>query len=316
MRIEDYGGSVGSTLDPKVAFLLRADDNITFRGSYSTSFRAPTVYQQFGQQTALNQVVDPSRSGATSFAGVRTFGNTDLSPEESTAINVGTTWKPFDGFRIDLDAYSFDFTDVIIAENFQAVVNQDPLSTDRIIRNAGGSIVQVNTNFVNASSVETSGLDFGVSYEADIGFATLVPFFQGTKVFSYDLEDPQAGNVDGAGNRNFTNFGTSVPKLRFNTGFNLIADNHRLDVFGRYIDDYDDDQNGNSEIDSHFTIDGRYTLNVGNMIDALSSGTSISVGVINATNEDPPQVFTNGGFDSKVHDPRGRMFYAGIDIGF
>ena len=316
LRYESYGGSIGSTLDPKVAFLLRADDNITFRGSYSTSFRAPTVYQQNGQQTALNQVVDPSRSGATSFAGIRTLGNEDLAPEESEAFNIGTTWKPIDGLRIDLDVYSFDFTDVIIAENFQAVVNQDPLSTDRVVRNAGNSIVQVNTNFVNASSVETSGLDFGVSYEADLGFATLVPFFQGTKVFAYDLEDPQAGNVDGAGNRNFTNFGTSVPELRFNTGFNLIADNHRLDVFGRYIDSYEDDQNGNSKIDSHFTVDGRYTLNVGNMIDALGDGTSLSVGVINATNEDPPQVFTNGGFDSKVHDPRGRLLYAGIDVEF
>ena len=316
LRYESYGGSVGSTLDPKVAFLLRADDNISFRGSYSTSFRAPTVYQQNGQQTALNQVRDPSRSGATSFAGVRTFGNPELSPEESEAFNAGTTWKPFDGFRLDLDVYRFNFTDVIIAENFQAVVNQDPLSAERVVRNAGGSIVQVNTNFVNASSVETSGLDFGVSYEADLGFATVVPFFQGTHVFSYDLQDPQAGDVDGAGNRNFTNFGTSVPELRFNTGVNLISDDHRLDVFGRYIDGYDDDQNGNREIDSHFTIDGRYTLNVGNMIDALSNGTSISVGVINATNEDPPQVFTNGGFDSKVHDPRGRMFYAGVDVEF
>lgn len=316
LRYEDYGGNIGSTLDPKIAALFRATDQLSLRGSFSTSFRAPTVYQQNGQQTALNQVSDPSRGGATSFAGIRTLGNPDLTPEESEAFNIGMTWEPVEKLRLDLDLYDFNFTDVIIAENFQAVTNRDPLDADRVVRNAGGSIVQVNTNFVNASSVETRGLDYGVSYEVDMGFATIIPFVQGTMVIDYDLDDPQAGEVDGVGNRNFANFGTSVPKHRFNTGFNLIKEGHRLDIFGRYIDSYTDDQNDGRKIDSHFTVDGRYSFNIGDYVDALGAGTALNVGVINAFNEDPPQVFTNGGFDSKVHDPRGRLLYAGIDIEF
>jgi hypothetical protein len=39
-------------------------------------------------------------------------------------------------------------------------------------------------------------------------------------------------------------------------------------------------------------------------------------GARNLTHEDPPQVFTNAGYDSKVHDPRGRLFYFGLDVGF
>jgi len=181
----------------------------------------------------------------------------------------GATWEPVENLKLDVDLYNFDFTDVIIAENFQAVTNLDPLDPTRVVRNAGGSIVQVNTNFVNASSVQTQGVDYGISYEADLGVATLVPFIQGTYVIDYDLEDPQAGSVDGAGNRNFTNFGTSVPKHRFNTGFNLLNDTHRLDVFGRYIDSYDDDQNDGQEIDSHFTVDARYSLKIGQFVDVL-----------------------------------------------
>jgi len=315
LRYEEYGGTVGSTLDPKVAVLLRAADNFSLRGSFSTSFRAPTVYQQFGQQTALGQISDPL-TGGTTFGGVRTFGNEDLSPEQSSAINVGGSWEVVEGLKLDVDVYDFDFTDVIIAENFQAVVNADPTSTENIVRSAGGTIVQVNTNFVNASAVETSGIDYSIRYEADLGFATLVPFFQGTTVFEYDLNDPQAGQVDGVGNRNFTNFGTSVPKHRFNTGFNLIADGHRLDIFGRFIDGYEDDQNAGETIDSHFTVDGRYSLNLREVLDVFGEATSLNIGVINALNEDPPQVFTNGGFDSKVHDPRGRLLYAGFDLEF
>ena len=315
LRFEDYGGEIGSTVDPKVAILFRPEENISLRGSFSTSFRAPTVYQQFGQQTALNQITDPL-SGAQTFGGARTFGNEDLSPEQSTAFNVGATWEPIENLKLNLDAYSFDFTDVIIAENFQAVVNSDPTNPDLVVRNAAGSIVQVNTNFVNAASLQTNGFDYGISYEADLGFATLIPFFEGTRVTEYNLEDPQAGLVDGLGNRNFTNFGTSVPENRFNTGFNLISDGHRLDVFGRFIDGYDDDQNPGETVDSQFTLDARYSFNFAEFFDVLGDATAINVGVINAFDEDPPQVFTNGGFDSKVHDPRGRLLYAGIDLEF
>ena len=89
-----------------------------------------------------------------------------------------------------------------------------------------------------------------------------------------------------------------------------------MDLYGRFIDGYTDDQNPGRDVDSHFTVDARYTLPLNNFIDSLGEGTSLNVGVINAFNEDPPQVFTNGGFDSKVHDPRGRLLYAGFDIDF
>jgi len=222
-----------------------------------------------------------------------------------------------ENLSVDLDVYNFDFTDVITAENPQAVVNANPSDPLRVVRSAGGAITQINTNFVNAGSVQTSGVDFGANYTWDTNFGTIVPFVQGTYVFEYNLEDPQAGNLSGLGNRNFNNFGTSVPQLRFNTGFNWVKDAHRLDVFGRFIDNYEDDQNGNIDIDSHFTVDARYALNIGEYFsNNLIKDTALTVGVINAFDEDPPQVFTNGGFDSKVHDPRGRLLYVGLDVTF
>ena len=326
LRYEDYGDGVGDTVDPKIAFLFRPADYVSVRGSFSTSFRAPSVSQQFSQQTVLGQIADPL-TGGTVFAAARTFGPgsaggiasgaVGLSPEQSEAFNAGVTFKPLDGLKVDIDVYNFDFSDVITAENAQAVVNFDPTNAARVQRNAAGAITQVNTNFVNAGSVETSGVDFGIRYDWDTDFGTIVPFVQGTWVFNYDLEDPQAGAIDGLSNRNFTNFGTSVPQLRFNTGFNWVKDAHRLDVFGRFIDGYADDQNDNIDIDSHFTVDARYALNIGEYFsNELIKDTALTVGVINAFDEDPPQVFTNGGFDSKVHDPRGRLVYVGLDVTF
>ena len=39
-------------------------------------------------------------------------------------------------------------------------------------------------------------------------------------------------------------------------------------------------------------------------------------GVTNLTDETPPQVFTNGGFESRTHDPRGRLVYVQLGAEF
>ena len=45
VRREDYGGSIGDTTDPKLSFEYRPMDWLGFRGSWGTSFQAPTVRQ-------------------------------------------------------------------------------------------------------------------------------------------------------------------------------------------------------------------------------------------------------------------------------
>jgi iron complex outermembrane receptor protein len=314
LRYEDYGDGVGDTVDPKIALLVRPTDALSLRGSYSTSFRAPSVFQQLGQGTSLNQVSDPV-TGGTAFAAVRVEGDPDLLPEESEAFNVGFSWEPIDGLTVDFDYFDFSFEDVIIPENFQAIVNADP-NGPQVIRSPAGTIVQINANYVNASSVETSGFDFKVEYQIDTdNSGTFVPFIEGTNIREYDLVDPFAGNVDGAGSRNFSNFGTSTPELRFNTGVAWQNGAHSANVFVRHIDSYDDDQNPGESVDSHTTLDWQYNLNVSEYFNT-DKNVAFTVGMINATDEDPPQVFTNGGFDSKVHDPRGQLTYIGVDIEF
>ena len=330
LRYEDYGGVVGDTLDPKLAFSYRATDTFSLRGSISTSFRAPTVFLREGGATSLQQLVDPLTS-ATAFVAVRTSGNEDLVPEESTAYNLGFSIEPIDDLSIELDYWNFEFEDLIIQENAQAVVNANPSDPDRIVR-AGdpvsGPLVQINNTYVNASSLETSGLDFVMSYKIETGAGNFTPSINATYITKYDLDDPQGGSIDGAGRRNFNNIGVSSPELRANIGLNWQNDIHAANIFIRYISDYDDDQNcadgtsntmgctnGFREIDSWVSVDMQYNIDIGGLLDTESSYV-LTVGGINVTDEEPPQVFTNSGFDSKVHDPRGRQIYARLAVEF
>jgi iron complex outermembrane receptor protein len=120
-------------------------------------------------------------------------------------------------------------------------------------------------------------------------------------VFNYDINDPQAGLVEGAGNRNFTNFGSPAPETRYTAGIKYAGSRFTGRLAYRYIDSYTDDQN-DVEVDSFGSLDAQVNFNLGENYAA-------TVGVTNLNDEQPPQVFTNGGFDSRTHDPRGRLLY-------
>ena len=136
---------------------------------------------------------------------------------------------------------------------------------------------------------------------------------QATSISSYELVDPQAGVINGAGRRNFANFATSVPELRANVFLNWRRNNHGINVYFNHIDSYlDDGQPGMLlPIESHSTVDAQYNISFDHF-----QGVTLSFGALNLFDEDPPPVATNGGFDSKVHDPRGRLLYAKAGLSF
>ncbi len=309
LRFEDYGTDGGDTLDPKIALLLRPTDWISLRGSFSTSFRAPSTFQQQGQSTTLQQVTDPLAGNA--FVAVRAVGNPNLVPEDSTAYNLGFTLQPISGLEISADYYNFDFQNAIVQTSAQALVNADPNGPD-IIRSPAGTIIQVNNSYANAASVETSGIDFSIRYAIDVGAARITPSFEGNYVLSYDLQETVGGpSIDGTGNRNFTNFGSPTPELRFNAGLQFEAGAHSFNVFGRYIDSYLDDQNGGADIDSDFRVDVQYSLAINELFDR-DKAVTLTAGVRNVFGVTAPNVATNGGFDSRVADPRGAVGTVGL----
>ncbi len=313
LRYEDYGGNIGDTVDPKFSFLYRPLNTLSFRASYSTSFRAPSLFQVNGQSTSLQQVQDPIL-GAAAFAAIRSFeapaGGRDISPEESEAFNFGASFSLAKNLDISLDYWRFDFTDAIIQTNQQAIVDADPLGPN-VIRGPGGNILFVFNDFVNASNIETDGIDFKVDYSFDTNVGSFSPFLDLTRVFSYDIIDPQAGSIDGAGNRNFTNFGSPTPETRFTTGVNYATQGISARLAYRSVSSFDDDQNDNQRIDSFDTLDAQVNFLLG-----ANSNYNATVGVTNLTDEQPPVVFTNGGFESRTHDPRGRLIYVQLSAEF
>ena len=71
-----------------------------------------------------------------------------------------------------------------------------------------------------------------------------------------------------------------------------------------------------NDVIERLTINTRSQNNPDAFIQNLSTGITnvnlrgLGVGATNLFDKAPPRVATNGGYDSKVHDPRGRLLYA------
>ncbi|GER00946.1 hypothetical protein JCM17845_15690 [Iodidimonas gelatinilytica] len=343
VRYEDYGGAIGDTLDPRVALLFTPTDWLSVRGSYSTSFRAPSVFQQFGNQTSLNSVIDPRDPTAQPFIAINTRGNEDLSPEESTNFNIGFTATPVAGLELNFDYWNFDFDDIIIREQPEeiarrALIASDPNFDPSLIANGSvtlgptGGLTFISSQFINAVGIKTDGFDASAQYSYDMSFGTLRAGIEGTYINSYKAPVGTGNDViDVAGFRNSQNFASPIPELRFNANVGFSTGGHNLVAFVRYTDSFKDDQNCGggdlpsdfvgsdpvsltcpggldfAKVASHTTVDLQYSFSFGPH--GPMEGASFSVGAINLFDNAPPFVNTDGGFESRTHDPRGRMAY-------
>ena len=307
LRHEDGGGNLSST-DPKVGLLWRPTDALSLRGSFATSFRAPSVFQTSAVQTVLENIVDPL-SSTTSFRGVRTRGAASLLPEQATVANIGFTIAPLPDLTLSADAWRTDYTDIIVKQSAQALVNANPL--DARIQRQAGQIVRIDTSYINASSALTDGLDLAAKYRVgELSFSA-----EGTYLRRFLMQDsPTAPVRDVAGNRNFTNFARSLPKWRGQVGAVWEHDRHTLGATARIVGSYRDDQNANRLIPRQTTLDAQYTFALAGFAGAHSL--DLTLGALNLTDKDPPSVLTNAGYDSKVHDPRGRVVYVRIRAGW
>ena len=128
-RFEDFEALGRNSFDPKASVLWRATEDLTFRGSTGTSFRAPSLLQRFGTQTSLLNTADPFSGATLAFRPQISQGNENLSPEESFAWNIGFSYAPTEGplagLSVDFDYYDFDYDDLITVSSPGELIQAD-----------------------------------------------------------------------------------------------------------------------------------------------------------------------------------------------
>ena len=322
LRYEDL--ETDSNVDPKISLRYQASDEVILRASVSTSFREPSLSQQFASGVGLQGIqdynADGSAKGGTAFIRIATAGSTNLKPEESDNLNMGVIWRPNDNFEAKFDYWMVDYTNVITVASAQGIVARDP-SDPRAKRTIDGTLTGVTTSYFNASSVDTNGFDVEMSYGMDTAIGEMLFGLNATHMLQYEI--PLGGvTTDVVGLFNHDNFARSLPETKMVLSAALQSGKHSAAAFGRWVSSYETTrpvsasaaaQGFTQDIDSFFTVDLQYNYSFDfNSADDLK----LTLGIKNAFDEEVPQVYdvANWSYDPKHHDPRGRMISVGLKL--
>jgi iron complex outermembrane receptor protein len=348
VRNEDYGGGV-STTDPKFSVEITPMDWLAFRGSWGTSFQAPSMRQTavVVSDEFLDDPASPTGPGGSLICNniglnistnIVIQGGPDLGPQDSENLSLGVVVQT-DRFRGSIDYWNFDYTNLIVnPESPQAIVENDCLddgipNDPRITRTASGQLNRVDSFFENVGAVETDGFDIRADYTMDMGGGNLIFNFASTYINKFDVDTDGDGirDFDGAGSRNFRNNFRTMPQLRANLGATWLTGNHSVNLTARYIDSYKNDQSNDAKVDSWQTWDAQYSYTFDGLIG--DGETTLTIGANNLTDEDPPALsranadgtpvtrfrpdgrYNRGwidrpGYDDRAgHDIRGRIVY-------
>ena len=327
LRHEDYSGSIGSTTDPKVSLRIDPKDWLTVRGSWGTSFQAPTI-RQTARAVSQGFIDDPASSGSgpanavcndtgiSASIPIIVEGSDDLGPQSADSCTLGAVFQ-FDNLQFSADWFQYDYEGVIAQGTpAQAIVNNDCLddgipNDPRVNRDGAGFIQSVTTSFENVDSVKNSGVDVAMRYDLDAGSAgsfvldSRLSFLTGFSI----------NGVDAAGSRNFANGFGPQPELRANGGVTwLLGDNHSLNATARHVDSYANDQSNNAQIDSYTTVDIQYSMVIPGLLG--DNDTVLTIGANNVFDEDPPALRTadaSGNIITQADSPIGFINRPGYD---
>jgi outer membrane receptor protein involved in Fe transport len=332
LRFEDYGGEVGGSLDPKLAVSWRVTEELSIRGSASTTFRGPPQSLLAGTSTALSYVAP---TGA--FKAIDTVGNPLLGSEEAVSTNFGLIYQT-DNFYGSIDYWAFSFKDSFQTEGFNSIINaysgNDCLGADGVPTNSAvcnelrthifpvaahtslASTERIVVNWLNGQDIDTSGIDFKAEYRFDgIMDGSVTVGIDGTYGLEYerDAQLDLSGNIQlaaGGDLMGFLNYNqgsafTSKPELKLAAHVAYEDNVHYAGLIARHIGEYDDAGAPAAypwlaTIDSHTTFDLNYVYR--GMDDLV-----LSASVVNVTDEDPPAARGDLNYDPFTHNAFGRM---------
>lgn len=335
-RYEDYGGLVGSTIDPKLAFSFKFAEGWTLRGSASSTFRGPPQSYLGGTATALQ-----FNSAVNAFKAVDIVGNPNLKPEKAITTNLGIIYQN-DRFYGSIDYWAYDFKDPLQTESAGQVVaaylnNQcydtgagvgtvecDALRQHIFPTGADQSSLQRTVvNIINGSTIKTSGLDVALSYDvAEIGGGLLTLGSQMTYTFEYKSEDfvdingallAPGGDFAGQLNDGNSPF-QSLPDFKANFTAKWVKNANRFNLIAHYTTSYKDTDptivpTSLANIKSQTIWDFVYAT-------TLFDNLTLTAAVLNIADSDPPQTATDLNYDPYTANPYGRMFKIGLKYDF
>lgn len=335
VRYEQYP-RIGEIVTPKLGLIYAPTADLELKGSWGTSFRAPTLFQQYGAASAI--VIAPSIFGGTGYpTGAAALyvqgGNPALKPERATTWSATIEAHPraLPGARFAISYFDVVYRDRIVTPiAFIGQALSNPIYRDRIIPAPNPSLaadlaaqasdfvnftgaafdptrvaVIIDNRNVNAGRQTARGIDILASYrlafsETRALNATVdATYLDSTQqISSAQPVLPLAGTI------------FNPPHWRARGGLDWDAGRWGVAGYVNYTGDVRDNRTATGPqlaALTTFDLTARYEIGGSTVL----RGTSISLSAINLFNAKPDRITTtflsDAPYDSTNYSPVGRL---------
>ncbi|WOO39860.1 TonB-dependent receptor [Rubellicoccus peritrichatus] len=319
-----------NNLSWKAALGYQPTEGITMSGSFATGFRAPTLYESYSTQVVDFPILIDSTGASPPGLAIPTIvrGNPNLDPETSRSWSAGIGWEPqqIEGLAFGIDYYHVTIDDAI-ANGAQFTLDANNPSS--VIRDpVTGQVNVVFSQFFNASSITTQGLEYTVSYDHEVTDGFRIRTSLGVnQVLTYRADVPGIGDISFLGryvDKRSNNLSPgAVPRWKGLATIFFFVRNFTFGTTVNYIGSYEDDPAFTTNGEGR-TVDDFAALNLVAAYTFESSGSSwldgltATVGVDNVFDTPPP--FAAGafadGYDTSLYSIRNRFVYGALSKRF
>ncbi|MDR7271678.1 iron complex outermembrane receptor protein [Pelomonas saccharophila] len=330
LRYDKYS-DFGNSTNPKLSFRFQPSKEILLRGSASTGFRAPTLFELYSSTSFTNTAGNFNNPincpGGTPIPGasqancngqfqVQNGGNPFLKPEKSKGYTLGAVFEPMADLSLGIDLWAIKIKNAIsvlpqstLFQNYtqfqQYFHFSQPGNLLSITSNCPGPkcgyVEQLNQNL---GGTNTNGIDLSAQYRLKSAVGQFDFALNSTFVNKYEYQDYPSGPW----NQNVGVYSGAGPifkwthNLTANWAYNSFAIGTAVHYKSGYVD---------------FTPTNRVSaFTTTDLYGSWSpiKGASLVLGVRNLFDRDPPftnqaDLFQSGGWDSRYANAAGRTYY-------
>ncbi len=330
-RYDNYS-DVGHTTNPKIGVRYQPTKQLLLRGSASTGFRAPTLFEKNAPQSkndtndsyndpvlcpggvvSSNPIANPLRD-----CDLQQFkmqgGNANLKPEKSKTFSLGLVVEPIKEVTLAVDYWQINLKDKIAALPEQTIYANYAKYKDLFLRNADGSPLAILDLNDNLGEVKTDGIDLSLNLRLPRSAAGQFNVsLDGTYVHKYDYQVERNGEFK----HNVGVYSDDKPVFRWQhiASLNWSLGKWNATLSQSYKTSYTDQ----TQVAGHSKVDAYTLVNLSGSYTGFE-GLALTLGVKNLFDKEPP--FSNQGtlfqkgYDPRYTDPTGRAIYARASYAF
>lgn len=330
LRHDDFSTFGGNTTwQAGIEFGITED--LKLRGTAGQVFRAPGIGELFaGQVDSFPTYLDPcdptNGVNAPGCAGInatqldtqvlaRVGGNPDLNAESGDTYTAGLVWTPTFGdhdLSVTVDYWDTQLDNLITGLGVQFIldscyIDQSPDACLLITRRSDDSIAQIVDAPLNAALGEAEGVDTEIRWNFETGVGEFEASFLWAHYLTATRTAFKGDDVDDLlGRYN----GSAFAEDKINYSFGWFKDDMSVRYLGEYISSLTGDVSFISDATQHIPDQLYHDLIFG--YDFRSTGTRISAGITNLTDEAPPYI--DFGFNASTDPSTYRLFGRGYYV--